>query len=184
MISVERNNLKKFFKNLRSQNNDELNDDKIITIYLTSKNNLLELQEQILKYNSLISSARLRLKQNLLYDLNAIDIESKNVISLNLSTLGLSTLPSLLIQDFTGLKSINLAKNKLSELPHNFLLNLNKLEKLDLSNNCIKSLKWSDFENLHNLKDLYLNDNPLSDEFKEKIALFNLLYLPKLRIHF
>ncbi len=106
-----------------------------------------------------------------------IEAEKPNQESLDLSDLGLTSLPEM-IGSLTWLKRFDLDKNRLQTFPKSFS-ELTLLESLDLSNNLLETLPES-FGNLTSLEILILNDNRLEKLPDSMVSLTNLLmlYLP------
>ncbi|MFN7093895.1 MAG: leucine-rich repeat protein, partial [Burkholderiales bacterium] len=91
-----------------------------------------------------------------------LDTYHRNLIRLDLSGLGLTTLPSGIFKSLTNLKKLYLYNNQLSTIHERTFNGLINLEELNLKNNQITTLSDGTFDELINLSDLNLSNNLLS----------------------
>jgi len=85
-----------------------------------------------------------------------------NAIKLNLSNLGLTSLPETIFNSLTSLQVLYLHENELTSLPETIFNSLTSLQELSLSYNKLTSLPETIFNSLTSLQVLYLSGNELT----------------------
>jgi Leucine-rich repeat (LRR) protein len=91
-----------------------------------------------------------------------IEAHRKNLNTLNLAGLSLTTLPVGVFNKSTNLTNLNLSGNQLRVLPDGVFDGLTNLQTLHLYKNRLSTLPDRVFDGLTKLKTLYLSDNQLS----------------------
>ncbi len=100
------------------------------------------------------------------------DLLNLEIERLDLSGLGITSLPEGTFIYYNNLRFLNLSSNRLKELPNHLFNNLNSLEVLKLNNNELVTLPRDIFHPLRQLKKLYLFCNHIN-ELPDEIFLKN-----------
>ena len=90
--------------------------------------------------------------------------EDDRLIWLDLSGLGIETLPEDVFEGLDMLRELKLFKNNISELPEGIFKNTPNLTELHLKDNKISKLTKNHFAPISNLNRLFLLGNPLKPE--------------------